>query len=669
VRERVLREWFAGSVALAAVGDGGGQRSPVPRLLRMLGPPGLVLLCAWAAWDGLRAVDWGLVRAELAGVSPPQWAAALAATLASYLAIGRHDAVLHRVMQTGFGGRRAALSGMAAIAVSQTTGFGPVVGALVRWRLLPGLGPAAALRLTLAVTLSFLLGWAVVMALAVQLLLPAGAPWEAALRAGAALIISAFACIVGLCLWRPVLEIGAWRLTVPPLRTGLRIFGLTAADTLAAGLVLHALLPPDAAPALAAFLPAFLVALGAGLLSGTPGGIGPFEVVLAALLPGVGAEPLAAAILGYRAVYFAGPAVLAGAFMAFGPAGPARSGRAPVPGNTDVHDQIDRVRGQAPRAESLILAQGEHAVLQGAAGGGWLVGRSGQVLAALFEPFGGPDATALLPDLARCAAAEDRVPCLYKIGARSALAARRAGWAIQPVAEEFWLCPADFGLASPARAGLRRKLRHAAAAGVTVRSWRPGEDPEALPWPEMAALARCWAARRRGERGFSMGRFERHYLGSQRLYLAHADGVLLAFASFHQGRHEWALDLMRQAEGIADGTMAALIVRAMEEAAAAGVPRLSLAAVPLPDFGLAGRLGRFAQGHDPNAGLRRFKAGFAPHRSRLYLAAPTRAGLMIAAADLARAIRWPAPLPQGETARSRPATNPAQHLPDELAFE
>lgn len=669
MRARVLRKWVAGSVALAAAGGGVGQRAAATRLLRTVWPPALVLLCAWAARDGLRAVDWGLVRSDLADVSAPQWAAALAATLASYLALGRYDAVLHRVMGTGIGGRRAVMSGMAAIAISQTIGCGLIVGALVRWRLLPGLGPVAALRQTLAVTLSFLLGWALVTALAVHLLLPAGSPWEMALRTAAALILAAFAGLVGLCLWRPVLRIGAVRLTVPPLRTGLRVFGLTAADTLAAGLVLHALLPPDTAPALAAFLPAFLAALGAGLLSGTPGGIGPFEVVLVALLPEIGAEPMAAAILGYRAVYYAGPAVLAGAFLAFCPAGPAGPGRAPVRADGDDHELIGRVRAEAPRAESLILTQGEHAVLLGAAAGGWLIGRTGQVLAALFEPFGRADAATLLPDLARCAAAEDRFPCLYRIGARSALAARQAGWAVHPVAEEFWLCPGEFRLAGPACAGLRRKLRHAAAAGVTVRSWHPGDDPEILPWPEMAALARRWAAQRRGERGFSMGRFDRRYLCGQRLYLAFADGVLLAFASFHEGRNEWALDLMRQAEGCADGTMAALIVRAVEEAAAAGAPRLSLAAVPLPDFGLAGRLGRFARRHDPNAGLRRFKAGFAPHRSRLYLAAPTRTGLAVAAADLARAIRWPAPLPQGGTARARPGTNPAQHLPDELAFE
>ncbi|MCB1329671.1 MAG: hypothetical protein KDK28_09575, partial [Maritimibacter sp.] len=63
-------------------------------------------------------------------------------------------------------------TGAAAIAVAQTIGMGTLTGALVRWRLLPGLGLAGALRLSVAVSLSFLAAWAVLTALALVALPP-----------------------------------------------------------------------------------------------------------------------------------------------------------------------------------------------------------------------------------------------------------------------------------------------------------------------------------------------------------------------------------------------------------------------------------------------------------------------------------------------------------------
>ncbi|MCB2137496.1 MAG: DUF2156 domain-containing protein, partial [Rhodobacteraceae bacterium] len=389
--------------------------------------------------------------------------------------------------------------------------------------------------------------------------------------------------------------------------------------------------------------------LGAGLVLATPGGIGPFECALIGLLPGAGAEPVLAAVLAYRIVYFVLPAALATAALAIGP-GVAEPGRGKV---RDMPQAV--LLAKARRAECGIIRQGEHRVLCDTAGrSGWIAGRTGLVLAGLFDPVG--DSRTAIACLTEAARREDRLPLIYKCNARTAAAARRAGWAVWPVAAEAVLLPrsgANGLWVGAGVAGLRRKLRRAERAGVSVES----SDLAALPVRELAEVAADWAGRKGGERGFSMGRFAPGYLAGQRLYLARVAGRTVGFASFHDGRHEWTLDLMRTTGDAPDGTMHLLIAAAVEDARARGPGRLSLAAVA--DW--PGRSPAIARLCDRlgGTGLMRFKAVFRPRYETLYAAAPNRALLALALAEVARAIHWPHALPSdtvgaGEISASPP---------------
>jgi len=592
----------------------------------------LVVMAIFA--ERVRGIDTGAVLATLGRVAPAQWLAALILTALSFWAVGRYDALIHRHIGTGTGTRTARRAGACAIAISQATGFGLVTGALVRWRMLPGITPWQAMRLTAVVAATFLAGWAMVTACAV---LVSPNPATAPLRplAGLALGLGLVA-IVGASLAPPASAV-ARRLALPGLATLAAILGLAALDTTAAGLALWAVLPAGADPGWPVLLPAFLAALGAGLVLSTPGGIGPFELALLTLLPAVPQTDLLAGVLAWRAIYFALPAVLAAIALARGPRPEPAAGSPPA-------GDLAGLVARAPRAETGLLQLGEHRLLaSGCAQGALLVGETRQTLTALFDPIG--DAAthdALLDRLSAAARDRGRMPCLYKLSPRAAAGVRRSGWSVIPIAEEAVLDLAGFDLAGPSRAGLRRKLRRAAAAGVTVT----GDDP--LPIAEMAAVAAGWVRDRGGERGFSMGRFAPGYLAGQRVLRAEAGGRLLAFASFHTGQAEWTLDLLRHGAEIPDGTMQALICAAAEAARAAGATRLSLAAVTAHAAlasGLPAPLRRHAARRDADCGLRRFKAGFAPRWERRYLAAPHRAGLALAAADLALHIRAPAPLP------------------------
>ncbi len=575
--------------------------------------------------DRLATADLSGMLAALAQVALHQWAAALAAMTISFWAVGQYDAVVHRHLATTVAPAEARRAGIAAIAIGQTVGAGVLTGALIRWRLLRGVSLWQATRISVAVTLSFLGGWAVVTGLVITLTPHAPFKGPALGAVGLGMVVAVLGGLQPHALRR---------LHLPNLATQSRLILLTATDTVAACVALWVLLPADAAMAIAALLPAFLVALGAGLATGTPGGVGPFEVTLLALLPTIPEPALLAAILGWRLIGYALPALLGAALAA---AGPARRARGADPALRPVpRGRMAPTIAAAPRAEAGLVHQGRLALMDSRLGGVWITGRTAHTLIGVLDPIGTDQPSrATLRALAHQAQAEARVAAIYKCTGRTAATARSLGWCVLPVAREAVLDPTAFGLNGAVHATLRRKLRRAEHAGVTIsRGTAHGAA-------ERAALARLWARARHGERGFSMGRYDEAYLAHQILYEARHDGRLLGFASFHTSAQEWTLDLMRQLPDAPDGTMHALVTHAIAMAKAAGLARLSLAAAGAPGA-LPRPFRRMIAADD--AGLQRFKQMFAPRWQPLYLTAPGRAALTIAGAEIARAISRPAPL-------------------------
>lgn len=619
-----------------------GLDLPLRLALRQLPALLLAVLLVALLSDVLAETDPAAVSAALGDLSTPQWLGALLFASMSFWAIGRYDALVHRHVATGRSATEAGRAGLLAIALGQATGFGLLTGALVRWRMLPGLSLSAAVHVTLTVAALFLAGWSVIAAAAVVAF---PAPGIAPFRPLAWGILAALPVILALCLWQPRMSLLGRVLRLPALSTLFRLTILAALDTLAAALSLAVLLPAETGVGLVELLPAFLLAFGAGMISGAPGGMGAFEVALLALLPTAAPEHLLAAVVGWRAVYYALPATAAVVLLARGPGtepGGASLPR-PVAVGAPLPSGLDALVRGSRRAEAGILRQGDKLFLPvaGPCGGGAIVARTGRMLVGIGDPLGAAPSEEILAALTAAAEAEGRLPCLYKLGARSALAARRAGWQLLPVALEAWLRPAAFSLDPPVRRQLRRKLRKAEAAALALCRVRG-----VLPLVEMAEVAEAWALARGGERGLSMGRFAPDYVARQRIYLARSEGRLIAFLTLHEGDAEWTLDLMRARPEAPDGAMHALLVHAIAEAGAVGCRRLSLAALPHPRA--EALLRRVPKALFPAAGsdgLARFKRAFAPSLEPLYLAAPSRSALVLAAFDLAHAIARPAPLP------------------------
>lgn len=262
-------------------------------------------------------------------------------------------------------------------------------------------------------------------------------------------------------------------------------------------------------------------------------------------------------------------------------------------------------------------------------------------------------------DLADLAAQANQSALLYKTDARSAARARATGWSVMAIAREAIIVPARFDPNAAACRALRRKLRAAAATGLRVeRATGP------LPLAAMARVSAAWVGRNRRERGFSMGRFHPGLLAGAAVFLAWQGGALQGFVSLNRGAQDWALDLMRVVDTAPDGTMHALVAAAIAAAARDGVPRLSLAAVPLPPTWLPPRLHRLVAA----PGLLQFKRTFGPTWVTRYACGPSGPELVRGLLAVTCAVHRPAAMP-GPLAATVTDMRPLHDDDAEIRFE
>jgi phosphatidylglycerol lysyltransferase len=575
----------------------------------------------------LQGFGWAAAWSGVAGLSAGQAALAVLAVVLAFVAVaGQERAVLaHLALPVAMGpGGRAAV---AAAAVSQTVGFGPVVGAIVRQRLLSGLTMGQSFAISACITVGFFAG--------ICLLALAGFAVMPGHFLARGLLVAAVVGLVGAAVLGGPAVLGFRK---PNLFVMARFLGWLAVDLTALAAVLWLVLPGGMG--FLDLLPVFLIALGIGVASGSPGGVGPFEATLVAFLPQIVPHDLVAGIIAFRVLGYVLPAICGAVWALVG------AGRVEIAPQALVeHRQVAMgVLRKLPWAEVQLVRQGQLTVLAGADGYLWLSGKLTHTRVLLGSVLSGaPDAA--LRAVERLARSEARVPLLYKIDARMAALVRGQGYAVIPVAREAVLEPAEFTVAGPERARLRRKVAHAQKAGVVVSA---GVMPSLI---EMQDVVTDWVQVHEAERGFSMGRWEAGYVAEQQVICARSKaGVLLAFITLHAGDREWVLDLVRVRPSAPDGTTYAMVCCALEAARAQGVARLSLAAVP--EFGqkgvLAPLLRRLARGR---SGLDQFKSAFAPKWETRYAAAPGWMALALGGVEVAFAILRPGKL--GGAGRAR----------------
>lgn len=554
------------------------------------------------------------------------WLIALAATVASYLAIGRYDGIFHRHIETKIPGKAAALSGASAVALSQTLGFGLLTGTIARWRLLPALSLKDAFKVTLSVSAAFMASWAVLTSL---MAFSMGVDVVIVHSLALAVLLSCLFLIgAGTFFQKNKLYQAISFPTVPA--SGALLFW-TAVDLAMAAIVFVALFPQGTGVGLGEILPAFLIAFGVGLISGMPGGVGAFELTLMSLLPDVPPESILTAVMGFRLIYFAAPALLALISLVR----PLQTWAEESPLEPATHHLAFLETAPDPESKLLSLTNGHLFFAQDAVIG---CKTTKNCLVGFL------DASRLLSreavtDFGKCAKQTNRAVCFYKISEHMAGRLETLGWKAVKISSEAVLDASRFHIDGPEHRNLRRKLRHAAKAGLVVTS------PEHLPIDDMQTVDQQWVLEHGGARGFSMGQFSPCHVQEQKVMLGWIGDELVAFATFHRNANGYTLDLMRYTPACPDGTMHRLIVAALGDAKAEGPQRVSLAAVPLKPY-LAipqplRRVSHFFAKRIGATGLLQFKSAFGPEWEDRYLAAPSYFGLAFCGFEIARAVHCP----------------------------
>lgn len=252
------------------------------------------------------------------------WAllAALVLTAISYLLLTLYDVLGLRYLGRELPYRVAAFASFVSYAFSHNIGVAVLTGGAIRYRVYSALGLSAAevATLTAFCGMTFGLGVGLVLSFSLILepdLLKIGAAGPPALYRVLGWGIAA--ALILYLLWSgkraTPITLGHWRLRLPTPTQSLAqsLLGLT--DITVAAAVLYVLLPASAAPAPGTFVGLFVAAMFLGLVSHTPGGIGVFEAVMLALLPGNDQAGVLASLLLFRIIYYLLPFLLAASLL------------------------------------------------------------------------------------------------------------------------------------------------------------------------------------------------------------------------------------------------------------------------------------------------------------------------------------------------------------------
>jgi phosphatidylglycerol lysyltransferase len=258
------------------------------------------------------------VLAQLHALPRAALEAAFALTAGSYCALCGYDLLALSYLRKRVAPLRILSASFIANAFGHNLGFGAFTGGAFRLRLYASsrLTATDVALVTVYTSVTTVLGLAVLAGIAfvagparaaLALRIPAGG----CLAAGVALLAAVVAYLGWSCSARLSLEIRGWLLRPPGAVLSVAQVALGALDLGCTAAVLWVLLPPSAAIGYASFAGLFAVAIGAGLITHLPGGIGAFEAVVVFALPQVPLDALLGSLLAYRFVYFLVPLLLA----------------------------------------------------------------------------------------------------------------------------------------------------------------------------------------------------------------------------------------------------------------------------------------------------------------------------------------------------------------------
>ena len=607
-------------------------------------------------------MDHDLIRHSITAMPPLAIIASVLLTILSFIAVARYDDMAlrllgHRVKKTD-----AIKSGFIATSLSQSLGFGFFVGTVARWRCYRhhGLTLAQTAMVSGVVIAGFMTGFAIVLACAAAIN-PQGLATLSGLdlfvvRSLATGLLLCAAIYLVLSLLAPRITFRGWDFNLPPIKVLTTQVYLAAFDVIPAALALWVLIPTDAGPTIATFVPVYLMALGLGLMSNAPGGIGVLEMTCLMALPVTPPEHLLAALIVHRVIYFGIPVVLALALLVAreirGETDQAACAPAPIQDAAAIGHvplEISPLLAGAGRAETALAFLGDKSFLLSPCRSAFLMcAEANNSLIMISDPVGPRSAWPELVAQARDAArARFLSLCFYRVSQDFADVLTEAGFNIDQIGSEALVPLEGYSTAGPEKRELRRKLKQAAKAGVAFIHHPAGMAPLA----QYRAVSARWSDEKGGERGFSMGFFDPDYIQRFASIEARQGGVCLGFVTVWMSGDgtEAGIDVMRICDDAPAGTMQGMVHAAAEAGAHAGASVFSLASVPF--FGIAAPQTVFewalAYGYEKcpewhgAQGLYRFKNAFRPEWAPRYVGSLGPVALALGLMDTARLIHNP----------------------------
>ena len=284
-----------------------------------------LLAVALAALDRLtHEVRLADVKAAIAALPPERIVLAVAFTALSYLALTFYDVIALRIIGRPLPWRTAATASFTSYTLSHNLGLALLTGGSARYRVYTaaGLDGPDVARIVGLAGATFWMGVLAVTGVALAahegaLALPGLALGTTATHlAGVAIIAAIAAAFVATIVHGKPVRLFGMTIPLPGPSQFAAQLGIAALDLSCASAALFVLMPSAAPSLLPAFVLAYALGITAAVVTHVPGGIGVFEAVVVAVLPGDKAV-LLAALVAYRVIYYLAPLMLGILLLAF----------------------------------------------------------------------------------------------------------------------------------------------------------------------------------------------------------------------------------------------------------------------------------------------------------------------------------------------------------------
>lgn len=269
-------------------------------------------LAIWLLHRYMTRIAWHDVAVAWSQLPTRRIAYSVAATIISFAMLAMFDVLAARtVVRDRISTRLAAFAGAVTQGISNTLGFHAITGTALRYRIYAtaGLGTGDIARIIGLAGFGVGLGFVVVIAGALC--------WQPAITQGwgrlpgVGLLLLLLALLIWLARRPPTFRFWRWDLTLPSAGTAAAQMLIGGVEMLAAISAFYVLLPAGVAPPFVDFLPIYVGAVLAGIVSHSPGGIGVFETIMLASFSADARPELLAAMMCYRLIYSLLPFVLA----------------------------------------------------------------------------------------------------------------------------------------------------------------------------------------------------------------------------------------------------------------------------------------------------------------------------------------------------------------------